>query len=83
MLLDLLVDLLFGLFEGLLAMIPSYTLDASGLGGTLGSALAGANSVFPVTTLGLCIALVIGARVFIAWVAFLAWVWTKIPFLFR
>lgn len=79
MVLDFIIGVVVGLLNGVLALIPDFTIGSRGIGSSIGSAAAGANSVFPVVTLGLCIAAVIGLRLFLAVVAFLAWVWDKIP----
>lgn len=84
MLVDFLIGLVVGIFTGILGLMPAYQLPASitDLGGTIGSSVAAINGVFPVVTLGACLVLMIGARLFIAAWSAIAWAYDKIPFKF-
>lgn len=83
MIVDLFAKFLVGIFTGVLGLIPSYSPNFSGLGGSLGNALAGANSFFPMVALGVCIVAVIGLRLFLFLVTLVTWVWDKVPFTFK
>lgn len=83
MIIDAILSILIGFLTGILGMFPTYSLDLGQFGTGLGGSLAGINSVFPATTLGLCIAIVLGLRLVIAVIALLAWIWDKIPFTFK
>lgn len=83
MILDAIIGLVMSVLTGVLGLIPAFTFDLAAAGYNLGAALVGSNAVFPTVTLGLCIVTVIGLRLFIALVAFIAWVWDKIPFTFK
>lgn len=81
MIFDAIMTVLTGLLTGLLALLPAYVLpsDFEEVGAALGNALSSAGIYFPIGTLGLCIAAVVGARVFVSIVAVIAWVYEKIP----
>lgn len=83
MIVDTFARFLIGIFNGVLGLIPSYSPNFTGLGGNLGSALAGANSFFPMVTLGICIAAILGLRLFLFSVSLVTWVWSKVPFTFK
>lgn len=83
MITEAIVKFLVSILNGVLGLFPSYSPDFQGFGSGLGGALAGANSVFPVTVLGLCIVSVIGLRVFLLGLTLVTWVWDKIPFTFK
>lgn len=81
MILDAIMAILTAVLTGILALLPSYTLPAefTQVGATLGNALSSAGIYFPVGTLGVCIAAVVGVRVFVSVVAVIGWVYDKIP----
>lgn len=83
MIFDAIVSFIVNVFEGVLGLIPDYSPDFGDVGGALGAGLAGANSLFPVTVLGACIASLIGLRVFMLGLTLVTWVWAKIPFTFK
>jgi hypothetical protein len=80
-----LFSLMSGLFEGLMALFPEYELPGSvtAAGEGIGAAIAAADAVFPVSTLGICLVIVLGARLVLTTIAFLLWVWQQIPFTFK
>lgn len=82
MILDLLVSGALTLLTGLLGLFPAYDLPGSmtSLGSELGAAVAGLNGVVPVVTIGVCLGIVLAARLFIAGVALVQWVYGLIPF---
>lgn len=81
MIFDAIVAILLGLLEGVLALIPAYDLPELGdLTGGLGSALAAANGVFPVTTIGTCLMVLLGLRVLIGGWWLITFVYDRIPF---
>lgn len=83
MIFDLIIGVVMGLLTGVLGLLPDYDPNFLGFGSGLGSAIAGANSVFPVVTLGICIAVILGLRMFLLAVAFLVWLWDLVPFTFK
>jgi len=82
MIFDWLIGLLLAVFNGVLGLFPAYSLPSSvtSFGTSIGSAVGTANGLFPVVTLGICIGVMIVARVFIAAWAAVAWAYAKIPF---
>lgn len=84
MILDWIMGALIGLWTGILALFPSYTLpdSVSSVGSSLGASVATINGIFPVVALGGCLVVMIGARLFIVLWAGIAWVYAKIPFKF-
>lgn len=80
MIFDAIASFLVSIVNGVLGLFPNYSPDFQGIGGGLGSSLAGANAVFPVTVLGLCIVSLIGLRVFMLGLTLVTWIWAKIPF---
>lgn len=83
MIIDMLVTVAVALVTGLLGLIPEWNPMQSGFGLGLGSAVAGANSLFPAVALGQCILAVLGARMFIFTVQLVAWIWAQVPFTFK
>lgn len=84
MILDGIAGLLLGIIKGVLALFPAWVMPASlsSYGDDLGHALAGIDGAFPVATLGICLGLMVGARIFIAAVQMIILVYTLIPFKF-
>lgn len=81
MLIDLLVGIVQGILNGVLALIPSYSLpELTGFGGQLGSGVATMNGYFPMVTLGACLLVIIGARVAIAAFDLAVFLYGLIPF---
>jgi len=82
MIVDLLIGLLVAMLNGLMGLFPAYTLPSSvtTFGASIGSAVGTANGLFPVVSLGICLGVMIVARVFIAVWASVAWAYAKIPF---
>jgi hypothetical protein len=70
------------LMGGLLGLFPSYTLPDSvtNLGSTVGDAVATANGIFPVVTLGICIGIVAAVWLLLAAFDALMFVWRALPF---
>lgn len=83
MIFDAVLSFLVNVLEGVLSLIPTFEVDLDGFGSSIGGGVAAANSLFPVVTLGLCIAAAVGLRLFLVFVAFLGWVWDKVPFTFK
>lgn len=85
MITSILLGVFFGVFTGLMGLFPAYTLPSTvaSAGAGIGSAIAAADAVFPVSTLGLALLVVLGARLILTAVAFLLWVWQQIPFTFK
>lgn len=85
MLTTILLTLMCGVLGGLMGLFPAYTLPSSiaSAGANLGSAIASADAVFPVSTLGICLLVVLGARLILTTVAFLLWLWQQVPFTFK
>lgn len=82
MIVDAIIGVLLSLFTGVIGLLPSWQVPSSitDLGGTLGGALSGLNGVFPVGTLGLCLAMMVGCRLFVfAW-GLIVWVYRLVPF---
>ena len=81
MILDFIVGVLFTFVEGVLGLLPTYTPpDFASLGGSLGQALASANQLFPIATVGACIGLIVALQLFVfAWHA-VVFVYELIPF---
>lgn len=82
MIFDSIVGVLTSVFTGILGLLPAYSLpgNVTALMSNVGSALAGANSVFPVVQLGLCLGVIVAARVFILGWAVVVWLYDKFPF---
>lgn len=78
----MIVKATLGLVRGLLGLFPAYALPSSmdNLGSSIGNSVSGANSVFPVVTLGVCLGVVVGLRLFLALVDLAVWVYGLIPF---
>lgn len=76
----MIVTLMLTVLTGVLGLLPTYSPPAfDGLGTTLGEGLAAANALFPVTTVGVCLGIVFGVRVFLlAWDAII-WLYRLIP----
>lgn len=63
MILDFIVDLIFGIFELMLDLVPTFVpVIPSGAVVTVASGAAMANAYFPVQTLGTCLVAVMGAK---------------------
>lgn len=82
MIFDGLVNLLMGVLTGVFALLPSYTPDFPSFAG-FGAAIGGANSAFPVVTLGVCILSLLGLQFFLFGVTLVTWIWDKVPFTFK
>lgn len=82
MIFDAIIGALISLAAGVLGLFPAYELPASvtDLADTLGSWTATANRFFPMDTLSVAIAAVLGARVFVFLVRVVVWVWDLVPF---
>jgi hypothetical protein len=66
MIVDLIVQILVGIVTGILSLIPAYSLpNLSGFGGALGANLKALDGYFPVSTLGISLVAIIGARVLV------------------
>lgn len=76
----MIVTLMLTVLTGALGLLPTYDPpDFGSLGTALGSGLASANALFPVTTLGVCLAVVLGFRLFLlVWDAII-WLYRLIP----
>jgi hypothetical protein len=81
MIIDAIVGTLMFVLEAFLGLLPSFELDGlSGFGPSLGGSMAAAGTVFPVGTLGLCLAAVLSVWLFIhAW-KLVVYVYSLIPF---
>ena len=67
MVLNLILTVLFNLVRGLFTLLPTWTPDLSTISrdfSQIGSTASWLNGYFPVTFLGTCIGLYLGARVF-------------------
>lgn len=84
MIVDAIIGVALAVLGGFVALFPSYTLPGSmtGVGSNLGSAVATINGVFPVVTLGICIAAVLGLAVFLAAFNAVVWVYQLVPLKF-
>jgi hypothetical protein len=82
MLIDAIVQAGLLVIGGVVGLFPAYTLPTTvtTLGSNLGSAVAGANSIFPVITLGLCLGVALGGILFLALWNVLVLVYDLIPF---
>lgn len=80
MIFDAILTILFGVIEGVLALLPSWSWSLGGSGAAVGEALATANGLFPVVTLGACLLALVALRGVLVAVALIAWVWDKVPF---
>lgn len=82
MIIDAIVSVVVGIFTGVLGLLPSYELPDSitNLGSSVGEAVGTLNGVFPVGTLGVCIGLMIAARLFLFAFGLAVWVYEHIPF---
>lgn len=81
MILDLLFALALLIVGGILAIIPAFSMPELGdSGAAMGSAVAAANGLFPVVTLGLCIGAVLLTWVFTSIWAYAVYVYRLIPF---
>lgn len=76
----MIVTLLLTVLTSALGLLPTYDPpDFGDLGTSLGSALAAANALFPITTLGACLAVIVGFRLFLlVWDA-IVWLYRLIP----
>lgn len=82
MILDAIMGLLVALLTGVVGLLPAWSPPSSitSLGDSIGSAVGSVNGVFPVGTLGACLAIMVGSRLFVfAW-GFIVWVYRLIPF---
>lgn len=84
MILDLIVGVLLALVTGIIGLLPSFTLPGSmsDFGTGFGSSLSTLNGLFPVVTLGVCLAAVLGVRLFIAAFNLVVFVYKLIPLKF-
>ena len=84
MILDWIMGALIGLWTGFFALFPSYELpdSVSSVGSSLGASVSTVNGIFPIVTLGACLLVMIGARLFVALWAGISWVYGKIPLKF-
>lgn len=82
MILDAILTILFALVEGFLGLFPAYDLPSSvpQSFSVIGQTAGQLNGIFPVGSLGACIAVAVGFRLVIALVQLLLWVWELIPF---
>jgi len=78
MIIDWIMQILLTIVGGLIGLFPAYSLPGSmtGFGSTLGSTFATLNGVFPVQTLGVCLAAVMGLWLFLT-------AWDAIIFVYR
>lgn len=84
MIVDVLIGLMVSMFTGVIGLLPAWAPPDSitNFGESVGSAVAGVNGVFPVVTLGICIAMMIGVRLFVLAWGLLIWVYKLVPFKF-
>lgn len=82
MIFDTIVAILVAVFEGILALLPTMALPAAIMqnASAVGQTAAGLNGVLPVTTLGLCLAVVVAVRLFILLWAVVVWIYERFPF---
>lgn len=82
MIFDLIFSFLASVLTAFLTLIPAYDLppEVRNLGADIGGAVAGANAFFPVVHVGICIGLVIAARIFLALWDLLVFIYDRVPF---
>lgn len=78
MIVQLVLDIVLGALTGILGLVPTFTVPASvtNFGTSMGSAVAGANGVFPVVTLGVVIGALLALRLAM-------FVWHGIVFVYK
>lgn len=78
---QLLFTLFLGLLSGLISLFPAWSLPGSmsGWGAQVGGALSSVAGIFPVVTLGLCLAAVLASWLFIIGFQALVFVYKLIP----
>lgn len=84
MIFDALAGFLLVVVSGVLGLFPAYTLPGSlsDFSASVGGWVTTANGFFPVTTLGVCIGLVLAARLFVLAVRLVVFVYDLIPLKF-
>lgn len=81
MIFDAIVGVLLGLVEGVLGLIPAWNPpNLAAFATTVGNSVSTANTIFPVTTLGACLLVVIGFKLLLNLVDLVGFVYAKIPF---
>lgn len=81
MIIDAIVGILMAILQGFLALLPSWDFEGiSDFGPALGDSLAAASTVFPVATLGLCLAATLAVWLFINGWQLIVYIWRLIPF---
>lgn len=83
MIFDAIIQLVIGIFTGILGLLPGYEVpDFGDFGSMVGSGLGVAGVFFPVPVLGWCLVTILGFRVFmVAW-SVVVWIYDKLPFKF-
>lgn len=69
------------MLNGVLSLFPEYSgPDWSGMGGSVGSALAGVNKLIPMVTLGACIAAILALQLFVLLSETIIRIYKLVPF---
>lgn len=82
MIFDKVISILFGLLGALLGLLPAWSFDTgfSDAASALTQGVQIANAFFPVQTLGICLAAVLGLRAAMGGWQVAVWLYDKIPF---
>lgn len=81
MIIDKLVQFLFAFLNGVMNLLPAFTLpDFGNSGAVLGSALNGVNAVFPIVTLGIALGALMVIRLYIFAYGVVIYVYKLLPF---
>lgn len=81
MLIDGLAMLFIGILNGVLGLVPSFSLPGGfgDAGAGIGSALGAVNQWVPVSTIMLCIAAVLACRVFLVVWSLVVFIYDRVP----
>jgi hypothetical protein len=81
---DAIAKLLVAVVKGVMGLFPAYEMPSglASLGDSIGGSLAGVSAVFPVGTVGVCLALLIGARIILSVFNLVVFVYQLIPLKF-
>lgn len=82
MIVDLIVTTLLAVLEGFISLFPAWELPASltTFGTSIGASLGTINGIFPVVTLGVCLAAILLCWLFIIGFQALVFIYRLVPF---
>lgn len=82
MILDLIVKVLLSVFSGFISLFPAWQLPDSmtGFASSLGASVSTINGIFPVVTLGVCLAALVSTWLFVGAFQAVVFVYRLVPF---